>query len=74
MVALKLRRVGNSVGAVFPREVLASLKVGEGDTLYVTQTPGGVTITPYDPEFEAQMKAARRVMKKRRNVLRGLAK
>jgi putative addiction module antidote len=74
MVALKLRRVGNSVGAVFPREVLASLKVGEGDTLYVTQTPGGVKITPYDPEFEAQMKAARRVMKKRRNVLRGLAK
>jgi putative addiction module antidote len=74
MVALKLRRVGNSVGAVFPREVLASLKVGEGDTLYVTETPGGVKITPYDPEFEAQMKAARRVMKKRRNVLRGLAK
>jgi putative addiction module antidote len=74
MVALKLRRVGNSVGAVFPREVLASLKVGEGDTLYVTETPGGVTITPYDPEFEAQIKAARRVMKKRRNVLRGLAK
>jgi putative addiction module antidote len=74
MVALKLRRVGNSVGAVFPREVLASLKVGEGDTLYLTQTPGGVRITPYDPEFEAQMKAARRVMKKRRNVLRELAK
>ncbi len=74
MVALKLRRVGNSVGAVFPREVLASLKVGEGDTLYVTQTTGGVKITPYDPEFEAQMKAARRVMKKRRNVLRELAK
>jgi putative addiction module antidote len=74
MVALKLRRVGNSVGAVFPREVLASLKVGEGDTLYLTQTAGGVRITPYDPEFEAQMKAARRVMKKRRNVLRELAK
>jgi putative addiction module antidote len=74
MVALKLRRVGNSVGAVFPREVLASLKVGEGDTLYVTQTTDGIKITPYDPEFEAQMKAARRVMKKRRNVLRGLAK
>jgi putative addiction module antidote len=74
MVALKLRRVGNSVGAVFPKEILASLKVGEGDTLYVTEAPGGVRITPYDPKFEAQMKVGRRVMKKRRNVLRELAK
>jgi hypothetical protein len=33
-----------------------------------------VTLTPNDPGFEAQMEAARTIMKKRRAVLRELAK
>ncbi|MFG1292888.1 AbrB/MazE/SpoVT family DNA-binding domain-containing protein [Xanthobacter versatilis] len=74
MVALKLGRIGNSVGAVLPKEVLARLKVEQGDTLYLTETPDGYHLTPYEPEFEAQMEAARKIMKKRRNVLRELAK
>jgi putative addiction module antidote len=71
---LKLRRVGNSVGAIFPREVLAALGVGEGDDLSITPVQGGFQITPYDSEFEKQMEVARKIMKKRRNVLRELAK
>ncbi len=74
MVALKLSKVGNSIGAVLPKEVLARLKVGQGDTLYLTETPDGYRLTPYEPEFEAQMEAARKIMKARRNVLRELAK
>lgn len=74
MVALKLGRIGNSVGAVLPKEVLARLKVEQGDTLYLTETPDGYHLTPYEPEFEAQMESARKIMKKRRNVLRELAK
>lgn len=74
MVALKLTKVGNSVGAILPKEVLARLKVGQGDTLYLTEAPDGYRLTPYEPEFEAQMEAARKIMKKRRNVLRELAK
>ncbi|MFS8035969.1 AbrB/MazE/SpoVT family DNA-binding domain-containing protein [Xanthobacter sp. AM11] len=74
MVALKLGKIGNSVGAVLPKEVLARLKVEQGDTLYLTETPDGYHLTPYEPEFEAQMEAARKIMKKRRNVLRELAK
>ncbi|MDT4870229.1 hypothetical protein FQZ97_1053000 [compost metagenome] len=51
------------------------MKVGKGDTVYLTQAAGGgFTLTPYDDAFERQMEAARRVMKKRRNVLRELAK
>ncbi len=65
--------MGNSIGAVFPKEVLNRLKVGKGDTLFLTDSPDGYRITPYAPEFEAQMDAARDVMKKRRNVLRQLA-
>lgn len=74
MVALKLAKVGNSVGTVIPKEVLARLKVGQGDTLYLTETPDGYRLTPYDPEFEAQMETARAIMKRRRNALRELAK
>lgn len=74
MVALKLGKIGNSVGAVLPKEVLARLKVGQGDTLYLTESSDGYRLTPYDPEFEAQMDEARRIMKKRRNVLHELAK
>jgi putative addiction module antidote len=74
MHTLKLSQIGNSVGVILPKEVLARLKVERGDTIYITETPDGYTITPHDPAFEAQMKAARKIMTKRRAVLRELAK
>lgn len=74
MVTLKLRKVGNSVGATFPQEALAALAVKEGDTLYLTRAPDGYRITPYDPQFEKQMTVAREIMKQDRNLLRELAK
>lgn len=74
MYSLKLTQVGNSVGAVFPKELLARLKLEKGDELYVTESPDGLRITLHNPEFEAQMKAARDIMKRRRAVLRELAK
>ena len=74
MFALKLTQIGNSVGTVLPKEVLNRLNVSKGDTLFLTEAEGGYRITPYDPEFEQQMEAARTVMKKRRNALRQLAK
>ena len=74
MTALKLTQIGNSVGVILPKEVLARLKVEKGDTLYLSDAANGVMLTPYSAEFEAQMTAARGVMKKRRNVLRELAK
>ena len=51
MYALKLTSIGNSVGVVLPKELLARLKLAKGDTVYVTESPGGYRITPYDPEF-----------------------
>jgi putative addiction module antidote len=74
MVALKLRKIGNSVGALIPQEALTALDVKEGDTLYLTKAPDGFRVTPYDPDFEAQMKIAREIMKQDRNILRALAK
>jgi putative addiction module antidote len=74
MSALKLTQIGNSVGLILPKEVLARLKLVKGDTVYLTDSASGVNLTAYDPEFDAQMTEARRIMKKRREVLRELAK
>lgn len=71
---LKLIRMGNSVGMVLPKRVRDKMKLETGDSVYLTETPEGYKITPYDPEFSRQMNAARKLMKKRRAVLRELAK
>lgn len=74
MSALKLTQIGNSVGVILPKELLARLKLEKGDTVFWSESANGVMLTPYSSEFETQMAAARRVMKKRRDVLRELAK
>jgi putative addiction module antidote len=74
MNALKVIQVGNSLGVTIPRDMLNRLGVGKGDTLYSIDTPEGVRLTTHDPEFEAQMEVAREIMKRRRAVLRELAK
>ena len=74
MLALKITSVGNSLGLVLPKEAAARLKVEKGDTVYLTEAPDGYRLTPYSPDFETQMTAARKIMRKRRNALRELAK
>jgi len=74
MTTLKVRKIGNSLGVTIPQDVASHLKVSEGDNLFLTEAPGGYLITPYDPEFGNQMESARAIMKRRRNVLRELAK
>jgi putative addiction module antidote len=74
MHVLKLTQIGNSVGVILPKEMLANLKLEKGESIYVTETPEGYAITPHDPAFEQQMMAAQQIMKKRRNALHELAK
>jgi putative addiction module antidote len=74
MHVLKLTQIGNSVGVVLPKEVLARLHLEKGDALYLSESPSGVRLTVTNPEFEAQMEKAREIMKRRRNVLAELAK
>ena len=78
VVELKLRKVGNSVGVVLPKEALARLNVGEGDSLTLTDTPdGGLRVTAATEgreEFTRQMKAAEKIVRRYRNALRELAK
>jgi putative addiction module antidote len=75
VVELKLRKIGNSVGVVLPKEVLNHLKVGEGDTICVTETvDGSLRVGPSNEEFKKQMEAAESVVNRYRNTLRELAK
>ncbi len=74
MIEMKVRRIGNSLGAVFPREALDRLNLGEGERVFLTEAPDGYRITPYDPEFERQMNFAEEGMAAYRNTLRALAK
>ena len=74
MYTLKLTTVGNSVGVIFPKELLVKLGLNKGDTLYAVEGPDGVRLSTSDPDFEAQMVVARDVMKRWRHVLRELAK
>jgi putative addiction module antidote len=70
---LKITQIGNSVGVILPKEVLAKLRVEKGDTLTVTETPGGVAMSAYDDEFALQMELAEKIMREDRDVLRKLA-
>lgn len=74
MVKLKLREIGTSVGVVLPKEVLARLKLGKGDEVILTEAPDGYRLTPHDPEAASQLAEARDIMRRRRYLLRELAK
>ena len=74
MTALKLTQIGNSVGVILPKEMLARLKLEKGDTVFVTDAVNGVTLTPYDPALEDQIKAGREFMHDFRDTFHQLAK
>ena len=74
MAELKLIGVGNSVGVILPREMLVKLGLAKGDSLFVSDTPGGVRLSVQDTVVEEQMAVARRIMKERWAVLHELAK
>ena len=75
MLGLKVRKVGNSLGVVLPKEAAARMKIKDGDTLYLVESAdGGYRITPYTPDFDVKMKKAEDIMRRYRNTLRALAK
>ena len=71
---LKVRRIGNSLGVILPKEVAEQLHLREDDTLHVVVDAEGARLTPFDPQFEKAMEAFERTRRKYRNALRALAK
>ena len=75
MVELKVRKFGNSLGVVLPKEVISRLQTGDGEKLFLIESAtGDYRLTPYDPDFEKQMEAFEEVTSRYRNTLRALAK
>jgi putative addiction module antidote len=74
MHTLKLVQIGNSVGVVLPKDVLARLKLEKGESVFLTDTPYGVAITPYDPAIDDQIAAGREFMREYRDTFHALAK
>ncbi|HEX7339871.1 MAG TPA: AbrB/MazE/SpoVT family DNA-binding domain-containing protein [Rhodanobacteraceae bacterium] len=70
---LKITGIGNSAGVILPKELLARLRLEKGDELYALETPDGIRLTAFDPEFAAQMEVAEEVMRKRRTLLHKLS-
>ena len=75
MLAFKVTTVGSSAGFILSKEAMSRLKVKKGDIVYLTEAPeGGYRLTPYNPDFERQMKLAEDIMHEDREILRALAK
>jgi putative addiction module antidote len=75
MVALKIRKVGNSLGLVLPKEVISRLRTGEGEDVFLLEGPNNTyRITSFDPAFEKKMEKAEEIIARYRNTLHVLAK
>jgi putative addiction module antidote len=74
MIQLKVRKIGNSLGVVLPKEVVQALRAAEGDTLHLTETAdGGFQVTPYDPDFDHKMRQVEDIAARYRDTLRALS-
>jgi putative addiction module antidote len=74
MYALKVTQIGNSLGVILPKEVLHKLKVDKGDSLYVSDSATGISLSPYDTEVEKQVELGRAFMREYRDTFKQLAK
>jgi len=75
MVELKIRKFGNSLGVVLPKEVISRLQTGDGERVFLIEGDGGeYRLTPYDPAFEKKMAKAEQIMSRYRNTLHALSK
>jgi putative addiction module antidote len=75
MVELKVRKFGNSLGVVLPKEVIGRLRTADGERLFLIESgDGDYRLTPYDPTFEKKMTKAEKIMGRYRNTLHALAK
>ena len=75
MIELKVRKIGNSLGVVLPKEAVGRLRAGEGDRLFLIEaSDGAYQLTAYDPAFEKKMRKAEDIIGRYRNTLHALAK
>jgi putative addiction module antidote len=74
MQQVKVTQIGNSLGVVLPKDIVERLGIMRGQHLSISETAHGIELSPYDPEFEEQMRIAEDIMDRYRDTLRELAK
>jgi putative addiction module antidote len=75
MIELKVRKFGNSLGVVLPRDVISRLGTADGKQLFLIEaSDGAYQLTRYDPAFENKMKKAQDIINRYPNTLHTLAK
>jgi putative addiction module antidote len=73
--ALQIRKIGNSLGVILPKELLARLNLKEGDKFYPVEQPdGSLRLSPFDPKHARTMEIARKAIREYRDTLAALAK
>jgi len=72
---LQIKKIGNSLGLILPKELMARLKLKAGDKLHIVeQTERGFKLSPYDPKHAEAMEIARRSFRKYADTYKALAK
>ena len=71
---VKMRRVGGSIGATLPKDMIDRLHLAAGDRMFAIETEHGILLTPYDPAVDAGLQAYERGAKRYRQALRELAR
>lgn len=74
MTKVKVRKIGNSLGIVLPKDDLAKRNIAEGDVLILSQTPDGYRLDVYDPEVAEQVEQGREIARRYRDTFRELSK
>ena len=71
---LKVRRIGNSLGVILPKEILDQLRVEEGDGLDYSASKDGVRLFATNPDFAKELEVFKSLSRRYRNALGELAK
>ena len=56
---IQIKKIGNSLGLILSKDLLARLKLKEGDKLHIVeQTERGIKLSPYNPKHAKAMEIA----------------
>ncbi len=69
----KIRKVGNSLGIILPKQLIEELNLKTGDKVSIERKGSNLELRPVDPEFEEWAEAYRQLNTDYKDVLRALA-
>ena len=70
----KIRKVGNSLGVILPKQLIEELHLKTGDKVSIERKGSNLELRPVDPEFEEWAEAYRQLNTDYKDVLKALAK